>query len=307
MGKSHPKISAAQLFCILMVSRLSSEMVYPRTVSGTALEAVLAVVISELVRFLLALPLIIYSFGGNNVHRSVYNKNRFFGWTGAVFAAMLLLGGALRTMLNLSQFTVKNLLPGGTVWIVFALAAIFAVYCAAAGVEAAARAGAIFLVMAAIVTAVVMLGVIPYINSQSFESFGRFGDNSGLLGEIIERVMRGGDYLIFAAMLPYVSYNRKSELGRTAVLFTVFSTLAVLLVCSVSCLVLRGMFGQSEYPFTAVASLADIALFKRLDGFSAAAWSLCGAFRCGVMALSAELALLEVYRASRSMKKEAAQ
>lgn len=307
MFKEYPKISYSQLFCMLMVSRLSAEIVYPRTASGTALEAIIALVISELVRFFLALPLIIYSFNGSNVHRSVYNKNKALGWLGAVFAALLLIAAALRTMLNLSQFAVRSLLPGGIMWIIFALAAAFAVYSALMGTEALARAGTIFLIATAIVTLTVMIADIPFIKGRSFENLTDLGDNSALLGDIIERVMRGGDYLIFAAMLPYVSRNRKSELGRTAILFGVFSTLVALAVCTFNCLVLRGLYGQSEYPFLASASLSDISLFKRLDGFAAAVWALCAAFRCGVLLLSAENALIEVYKAGHSPRKEAAQ
>lgn len=304
MVKQYPKISTSQLFCILLLSRLSAEIVYPNTVSAVASQTVLAVVISELVRFLIALPLIIYSFNGSNIHRAVYNKNKFFGWAGAIFAALLLFAAALRTMFDLSQFAVKNLIPGGVMWLLFALAAAFAVYSAVAGVEALARSGAVFLIVTAIVTLAVMLADIPYINIASFESLVISGDNSTLFGNITERVMRGGDYLIFAALLPYVSRNRKSELGRVAVLFAVFSMLAVLLITVMNCLILREMYGQTEFPFLAAASLSDISLFKRLDGFAAAVWSLCAAFRSGVMLLAAECALVEVYRAGISSKNE---
>ena len=307
MTEKYPKISTSQLFCVLMLSRLSAEIVYPRTVSATPMEAIVAVVISEVIRFLLALPLIVYSYKGNNIHRAVYNKNRFFGWLGAIFAAILLLSASLRTLLNLSQFSAKNLVPNGVLWIIFTLAAAFAVCSAVMGTEALARSGAIFLVAAAIVTITVMLADIPYINRDSFESFTRTGDNSSLIPDIIERVMRGGDYLIFAAMLPYVSVKHHSGLGRTAVLSTLFSALSVLTVCCVNCLVLREMYGQCEFPFLAAASLSDISLFKRLDGFAAAVWSLCAAFRSGVMLLCAENAVIEVYRAGHSPKKEAAQ
>lgn len=304
MVKEYPKISTSQLFCILLLSKLCTEIVYPNTVSSAALETVLAVVIAEVVRFLIALPLIIYSFNGCNIHRAVYNKNKALGWAGAVFAALLLLAATLRTLLGLSQFAVKNMLPGGTGWLLFAIAAAFAVYSAFSGVEALARSGAIFLIAAAIVTFAVMLADIPYINKYSFESLISAGDNSTLFGNIIERLLRGGDYLVFAALLPYVSKKRKSDTGKTAVLFAVFSLLATLLVTVMNCLVLREMFGQTEYPFLAAASLADISLFKRLDGFAAAVWALCGAFRCGVMLLAAGYALAEVHRASGTLKSE---
>lgn len=309
MIKQYPKISTSQLFCVLLLSRLSAEIVYPRTSSGTAMEAILALIISEVIRFLLALPLIIYSFSGSNVHRAVYSKNKFLGWAGAVFAAVLLFAATVRTMLNMSQFASKNLLPDSAMWLVFVLAAGFAVYSAFMGVEGVARSGAVFLVAAALITLAVMLADIPYINSSSFESLVQFKDGSSLVGDIIERVMRGGDYLVFGALLPYVSRNRKSELGRTALLFALFSTLAALGVTVMNCLVLRELYGQSEFPFLAAASLSDISLFKRLDGLAAAIWSLSAAFRCGVMLLAAGCAVAAVCRAKSSVnnEKEAAQ
>lgn len=297
MINSYPKISASQLFCVLMLSRLSAEIVYPRSSSGTPLDAVAAVALSEVIRFVIALPIIIYSFRGCNAHRAVYNKSKFLGWTGAVFAAVLLLGTSLRTLLSLSQFAVKNLIPGGAMWLIFVLGAVFAVYSAVMGTEALARSGAIFLIAAALVTLAVMLGDIPYIDKRSFESFTRFGDSSPFIRDVIERVMRGGEYLIFAAMLPYVTHNRKSELGRTACLFALFSALAAVVITGMNCLVLREMYGLCEFPFLAASSLSDISLFKRLDGFAAAVWSLGAAFRSGVMVLSAGSAIMEVYRA----------
>ncbi len=290
-------ISPSQLFCMLFLCRLSAEIVYPRTAAGTAWEGVIALVISELVRFVLALPVIIYSFKGTNVHRAVYKKNRFFGWCGALFAALLLVAAALRTLFNSSQFAVKNLLNGGTMWIIFAISAIFAVYAAITGVEALARSGAIFLIAAALITLAVILADIPYMQTDGFSARGDF---SALLGDTFERVIRGGDYLIFAALLPYVSKKNKSSSGKTALWFAAASLFGGLLITVTNCLILRDMYGLCEFPHIAAASLADIAFFKRLDGASAAVWTLCAAFRSGVMLFAAGSAVVEVYRAGHS-------
>lgn len=292
-------ISTSQLFCVLLLCRLSAEIVYPRTVSGTAGEAILALIISEIVRFMLALPVIIYSFKGMNIHRAVYKKNKLFGWCGALFAALLLVGTALRTLFNSSQFAVKNLLNGGAGWIIFAISAIFAVYAAITGVEALARSGAIFLIAAALITVTVLLADIPYMSTEGLAARGSF---SALLGDTIERVLRGGDYLIFAALLPYVSKKKSSSTGLTAMFFAVFSLLGGLLITLTSCLVLRDMYGLCEYPHIAAASLSDIAFFKRLDGASSAVWTLCAAFRSGVMLFAAGSAVAEVYRAGHTEK-----
>ena len=290
-------ISTSQLFCILLLCRLSAEIVYPRTVAGTAREGIIALVIAEILRFILALPVIIYSFKGTNIHRAVYKKNKLFGWCGALFAALLLCGAALRTLLNSSQFAVKNLLNGGTIWIIFAISAIFAVYAAVMGIESLARSGAIFLMAAALITLTVILADIPYMQTDGFAARGDF---KALLGDTFERVMRGGDYLIFAALLPYVGKKNKSSAGSSVLWFAAGSLLGGLMITVTSCLVLRDMYGLCEYPHIAAASLADIAFFKRLDGASAAVWTLCAAFRSGVMLFAAGSAVVEVYRAGHT-------
>ena len=305
MTESNNKISASQLFCILLLSRLSVEIVYPRTGSAAAVDAISALVISELVRFVLALPLIIYAYHGDNVHRAVYGKNRFFGWIGALAAAGLLVGASLRILFNSSVFAVKNLLIGGTMWAIFTVSAIFAIYSAAMGVEALARAGAIILIAAALVTVTSILADIPYMKVYTSSQFlGGGGDFSAFLNEIFERILRGGDYLIFAALLPYVEKRKQDSAGKCALLFALFSTLAVVSLCVVNCLVLREMYGMTEYPFVAASSLSDIAFFKRLDGAAAAVWMLCAVFRGGLLLLAAERAIAEVAKASRYRKAE---
>lgn len=304
MSNQHPTISPSQLFCVLILSRLSAEAVYPRTASATALEAILAVVIAEAVRFLLALPVIIYSWHGNNIHRAVYSKNKALGWTGAVFAAILLFAAAARTIFNTAQFAMKNLLPHGAVWLIFIFAAGFAVYSAFMGVEGLARSGAIFLIAAALITLTVALADIPYMGVNSFLSLIRFEDGSSIVGDVIERVFRGGDYLIFAALLPYVSRKDNGSLGKTGLSFALVSAVLSAAVTVMNCLVLRELYGRSEFPFLAAASLADISLFKRLDGLAAAVWSLCAAFRSGVLLLSAGCAVKAVYTAKITAQKQ---
>lgn len=290
------KISAPQLFCILILSRLSAEIVYPRTQSGAAVEAISALVITELARFAVALPLIIYSFHGSNFHRAVTRKNRFFGWCGGLFSALLLLGSSFRTLFYTSEFTVKNLLIGGIMWSVFIISLIFAVYAAVMGVEALGRAAALILAAAALITVTVILADIPYMRPAAITGGGDFDE---FLGELTERFLRGGDYLLFAALLPYVNKKNSASSGKCVLMFALFSTLTAAVICIVSCLVLRELYAGTQYPFIAAASLSDIAFFKRLDGAAAAMWMLCAVFRSGVMLLSAGKVLSEVWNAAK--------
>ena len=294
MDKIKPSISAAQMFCLLMMSRIAAEVVYPRSVSSSAADALGGILLAEIIRFILALPLIIYSFKGANIHRAVYNKNKFLGWTGAVIAALMLIAAAFRTLFNTAEFAVKNLLTGGSMWVILAVAAIFAVYAASMDVEANARAGAIFLITAAIVTVTVILADIPYMKPSALGNGTVPSEQNALFQTILERILRGGDYLIFSALLPYVNIHKKGGRGAAVIWFAIISAAASLLICLSNGMVLRELYGECEYPLIAAASLSDISLFKRLDGFTAALWSLCAVFRAGLMLLSAVRVIVEV-------------
>ncbi len=306
MNESNKKISAYQLFCLLILTRLSAEIVFPSAVSSDAVGSITALVISELLMFVLALPVIVYSFRGEDFWGAICRKNRFFGWIFALAAALLLLGASLSTLFYTAEFSVKNLFTGGSMWLLFVIAVIFAVYTAVMGPEAVARSAAIFLVGGALVTIIVILADIPYMKiTVSDMMFG--GEFEVFMDEVGRRLTRGGDYLIFSALLPYVNKQTSASTGKCGLLFGLFSALFAVLLCVVSCLVLRELFGVSEYPFIAAASLSDIAFFKRLDGVTAAIWALCAVFRGGVLLLSAARILEKVYSVSKNKREEGAE
>ena len=298
MTKDFPKISAQQLFCVLFLSRLAVEIITPNT-STAPRETVLAIIITELARFLLALPLIIFSFKHDNFHRYVYKKSKVWGYISAAVAALLLIGAAVKTLFHTSGFAEKNLLVNGGTWLIFAIAAIFAVYAAFMGVEALARSGVLFLVAAGIITAAVFLADIPYFKTSDVW---KITDAGTLFDDIITRFFTGGDYLIFAALLPYVNKKTSASSGKAALIFALMSTILPIIIALMNFLILREFYGLAEYPSAASASLSDISLFKRLDGIFSAVWTLCAAFRSGLMLLSSVLVFLSLKRVSAQEK-----
>lgn len=305
MNESNKKISPYQLFCLLLLTRLSAEIVFPSVVTSNAVGSITALVISELMMFVLALPVIVYSFKGEDFWGAICRKNRFIGWLFALSATVLLLSASLSTLFYTAEFSVKHLLTGGSMWLLFVIAVIFAIYTAVMGPEAAARSSAIFLVGGTLVTVIVILADIPYMRITTSDMvFG--GEFDIFLEEVGRRLTRGGDYLIFSALLPYVNKQTSASAGKCGLFFGLFSALSTVLLCVVSCLVLRELYEVSEYPFIAAASLSDIAFFKRLDGVTAAIWALGAVFRGGVLLLSASRILEKVYSASRSRRKEGA-
>lgn len=278
-----PHISAAQLFCILLLMRVTAEMVYPSTAGfgGMGLAGVLT---AELIRFLVALPVLIYSFKGTSFYAAIWRKNRFFGWASAIGAALLLTGLAVRTLIYAAEFVQRSLLTRTSSIIIALLLAGFGVYAAVKGCEALARAGVLFLAAAAIITLLIILADIPYMDftrELPEWSVGLF------ITDGAERLIRGGEYLVFAALLPYVKTDgnnaAKTRSGRAGLLFALSGAVIGALLCVFFGAVLGEYYSMAEYPIAAAASLSDIILFKRLDGIACAVWALCAAFRIGMM------------------------
>ncbi len=289
------KISPQQLFCLLLLSRISAEIIYPVSRESIGGEAMTALLIAELIRFVLALPVIIFSLRTKRdtpeFYGAAYSKNKFLGWITTVFAALLLVAAGARTLLAVTSFAQRSLLPKFSAIIICIIAAAFSVYAAFMGVEAIARAGVLFLAAAAIVTVAVVFADIPYMRVEGIAA-----EYGGLVSDVIKRLFGGGAYLIFAALLPFVN-GKKHAAGKSVLFFALFAALVGALLCGFFTLTLREFYGLSEYPFTAAASLSDIALFKRLDGGGAAIWSLCAVLRAGIMFFSAWSVIMELVRA----------
>ncbi len=272
-------ISKYQLFCILLLSRLASEIAFPQTggFSGTGFAALLT---AEGIRLLLALPLFIYSARGRNVYTSVAAKSKVLSIFMAFVAAFSAVFLAVRTVFYTAEYAQRTIITGMSAAVIAVFIAAFAVYMTIKGAEALSRAGVLFLVAAGIVTLAVVLSDIPHL---------RMRDISGAeLSEsfwyhVLEQLLRGGEYIVFAAFLPCL---REGGCG-TMLLFSLCSVVGVVLIGVFSMSVLGEFYGIAEYPFTAAAQLSDITLFKRLDGFAGAIWTLGGAFRAGLLSCAA--------------------
>lgn len=291
-------ISKYQLFCILLLSRLSSEIVFPQTggFSGTGFAAILA---AEGIRLLLALPLLIYSAKGRNVYGSVAEKSRILSSVMALVAALSAVFLAVRTVFYTAEFAQRSIVTGMSAAVISVIIAAFAVYMAIKGVEAMSRAGVLFLVAAGIVTLAVVLADIPHMRMRNI---GSADLSEAFWYHVLEQMLRGGEYLIFAALLPFV---REGGCG-TMLLFSLCSVAGVVLVGVFTMSVLGEFYGIAEYPLAAAAQLSDVTFFKRLDGIAAAIWTLGGAFRAGLLGSAAYNSLNAVFGTGRTHERSKA-
>ena len=280
--KALEKISPSQLFCILLLTHTAAGIIRPEN-GGCGAAALTAIILAEVVRFALALPIVIFAFRGESFYGAMNKRSRPLAIAAAILAVLLLLGYALSTIMNTAEFVQRNILAGASALLTVAMIAAFAVYLLFSGVQAAARAGVLFLVLAGVVTLTVMLASIPHFRTQQL--LPQWQEDE-FVSELTYRLMDGGEYLILAALLPHTN-NRSHGAGKAALWLALCGTLAAVIIC-VFCRLTLGEFSAfAEYPFAAASSLADIALIKRLDGITCAVWALAGAFRTGLLLLSA--------------------
>ncbi len=296
-------ISRSQLFCVLLLSRLSAEIVFPYggDLSGTGLAALAA---AEVIRFLLALPVLIYSLRGSAFYRAIARKSSVAGAAAGIAGALLLLLFAVRTLFYTAEFAQRTLLGGMSGAVLLVILTAFSVYAAANGAEAISRAGVLIFAAAVIVTVTVMLADIPHIRMRSVTAAEY---DREFVRQVIERLLSGGEYLAFAAFLPYLKRKEHSKGGGgLGFLFAASAAASAALIC-VFCIMSLGEFvAIAEYPFIAASQLADIALFKRLDGFSGAIWSLAAGVRTAVLLFSAYAAVRHSFPEKKRKESNAA-
>lgn len=289
-------ISTSQLICILLLSRLSAEIAYP-SVGGYGWSTLAAAAAAEGTRFVLALPFLLYSIRGKSFYAAVTRKSRIAGWIFALSAGFLLALAAARSALFTAEFAQRTVLAGMSGAVIAILIGIFAVYCAAKGAEAISRSGVLILAGTVLLTVVAVLASIPHMRGLQLPAV---QTDSSFFEQIYERVYRGGEYLAFAALLPYVRREEKSlsPFGG-AVCFAVIAFAGVILINVFTMAVLGEFYNVADFPFTAAAQLSDIALFKRLDGFAGALWSAAAALRCGLLLFSVYSVIYAVVTAKK--------
>ncbi len=288
-------ISRYQLFCIMLLSRLSSELIYP-AVGGFSFAGIASAVTAEFLWLILSLPVLIYSHNGDSFFAAAKKKLHFFGYIIAFTAAFAMSYIAARTVIFTGEFAQRTVMGGMSGAVLAVLSGAFAVYTALKGSEAIARSGVLFLVAATVVTLVIVLADIPNIR---FREIPAAHFNTEFLTDVWEQFQRGGEYLVFAALLPY---TKKCGSG-TALVYSACAAAGILLI-GLFCISVLGEFSNiTEYPFNSAAQLADIALFKRLDGLSAAIWSLASGLKAGLLLYSSYAAISAVIPASAKAAK----
>ena len=284
-------ISSYQLLCVLLLSRIAAELTFP-VAGGYDATTLAAAALAEVIRFAAALPVLLYSIKGSSFYAAIARKSRIGGWIIGLAVALMVAVFAVNSAIFTAEFAQRTVLSGMSGAVSALLITAFAIYAAVKGAEAIARSSVLILAGAAVITLISVVAATPHMRELTISP--EIGTD--FFSQVYGRLSRGSEYLIFSALLPHIrrEKNALSPAG-SVVAFCGISMACVLLIQLFGMAVLGEFYALAEYPFTAAAQLSDIALFKRLDGFTAAVWAAAGAMRCAVY-LYAEYAIIAAVR-----------
>lgn len=269
-GGAYPTvISVSQLAVLLCVCRLPAILL---ELLGDGMEQVWSVLLADLIRVLLCLPLCLAFWKG----WALEERQRSF-WEGVfrVLAVLYLLISLGEILADTGIFISSTLYPGSSAFFFGAALLVLAAYGAHMGLEAAARTALPVLVVFVAGMLLTALGVrseIRLIHLRPTEDF------SAVVTDSLRMAGRLPEWLVLLTAAPK-SDEKKGKLPAVCWAFglsALFTALASFLCGSV----LGGLQRQAPYPFFQVESLMKLSIFQRMDAWFLALWVLLLFIRC---------------------------
>lgn len=273
------EIGAGQLFGLLLVSRLSVALTFPfdRVGSFNNCEWVASIIFFPFLLLLLIPSYILYKKTGRSPLLSAFEHSPL---TGKIFSAVFCLFFLLGTAVSLSRFNIFMTSTSGADQspLFFPLLLIIpSFYAAYKGIEAISRTACIVLAAGFISIAIIILAVLPQMDMLNISST-RFYKKDEIIDLIEVFISNTSEAVAYSLLLPRV----RGKIGGASVLLAA--------ACSVGMFVIffsvNAVFGQltaaENFPFYALADIAELGQLKRLSALHASAWILGLFIKCAL-------------------------
>ena len=273
------EIGTGQLFCLLIVCRLSVALTFPFDSVGSFnnQEWFAAVLFFPILLSVMSFLLFFYNKTGLCPADAAAKTSPFFGKAvSLVFSVFFLLSAAV----NLSRFNIFMTSTTGADQspLFFPLLLIIpSVYAAYKGIEAISRTACIILVIGLVSAAVIILAVIPKFDMLNVLP-PRSSDRKNVARLLMTYFSGTSEAAAFAVMLPKARGKKRflPAAFSAAVAFGMFA-----IFFSVS-----AVFGElaefENFPFFALADIAELGELKRLSALHASTWILGLYVKCGL-------------------------
>lgn len=268
--REFPKISRGQLTALLFVGRLSGCLLLPadRLSKFSVGDCLLSTALNGLLLFLLFLPTLWLLKGGEHgVVQKAYARSVGLGKVTDTAYIALCVFILLVDMVQFSDFAVKTMHEGFSVWLLTVIFVLTCVLASRCGIQAIARAStpmSVFSALCLIAFAVALLPEMRWFHFAPQQSEGMVR----ACQKAVQDLPRTAEVAAIGLLYPYIKGSRVHACGWFSGLTALFSALVTITAVGV----LGSFVGMTAYPFYTAVAAARIGILQRLDVLVTAVW-----------------------------------
>ncbi len=282
MEATKGKISAFQFFTMLFLSRTLTTVTYLS--SYTKNIRLSDMLVQPIFRILIgtAIMLPLYFLYKKNTDKNlldiVNNRSKVLSRMFAIIFVVFFFYFTVVTMARLDLFAGTVVFPETDLTYILIFAVVICCYGAFLGFEALGRSSVIssaFVIPALIFIMVTLVKKVDFLNLTPIF----YNGVMPVVKVAVESVGQTVEYAIIALALPRVKGNVKKGFFIWLILQTFLMAVMFFFACTV-----MGNFASTQlFPFHTLASLADFAMFSRLDAIFTSVWIMCAFIKAGLL------------------------
>ncbi len=282
MENSKGKISSFQFFTMLFLSRILTTVTYLSSytknirLSDMFVQPIFRIAIGILI--MVPIYFLYKKYEDKNVLDLISDKSKTLGKFVSLFYVIAFFYFAVVTLARLDLFAGTIVFPETDVDFMIAVAIILCCYGAYLGFEPLARSSvisAVFVLPALIFIMLTLNKKVDLLNLTPIFYNGIFP----VVEVAVDSVGQTIEYAVIVLMLPRVKGNVKKGFSVWLVSQTVLMAIMVFFACTV-----MGNYAQTQlFPFHTLASLAEFAMFSRLDAIFTSVWIMCAFIKAGLL------------------------
>lgn len=282
MEFSKGKISAFQFFTMLFLSRTLTTVTYLSSytknirLSDMLIQPVFRIAIGTAI--MIPLYFLYKKNTDKNILDIVNSKSKGMARVLAIIYVLFFFYFTVVTMARLDLFAGTVVFPETDMTYILVFAIILCCYGAFLGLEALGRSSvissffiisALFFIMITLIKKVDLLNLTPIF----------YNGVMSVVRVAVDSVGQTLEYAIIALALPRITGNVK----KGFFIWLISQTILMAIMFFFACTVMGNFTGTQLFPFHTLASLAEFAMFSRLDAIFTSVWIMCAFIKAGLL------------------------
>ena len=282
MEFSKGKISAFQFFTMLFLSRTLTTVTYLSSytknirLSDMLIQPVFRIAIGTAI--MIPLYFLYKKNTDKNILDIVNSKSKGMARVLAIIYVLFFFYFTVVTMARLDLFAGTVVFPETDMTYILVFAIILCCYGAFLGLEALGRSSvissffvisALFFIMITLIKKVDLLNLTPIF----------YNGVMSVVRVAVDSVGQTVEYAIIALALPRITGNVK----KGFFVWLISQTILMAIMFFFACTVMGNFTGTQLFPFHTLASLAEFAMFSRLDAIFTSVWIMCAFIKAGLL------------------------